>query len=138
MKQVTGTCAKAVSTSAAELAKCARPQSSVVSLSGESARRIVTPPPAQAATASSRLGIAYSLTSMSCMGSIRSSRAAMARRYSLGLRGLRHKLRGIVEERFFRDAFVLPPLIGELLHAGNRPVQPFKAEDPTNHDIVTV
>ena len=58
MKQLAGTCANAVSTSAAELAKCARTQSTTEGLSGARARRMATPRAAQAAMASSRSGSA--------------------------------------------------------------------------------
>jgi hypothetical protein len=41
----------------------------------------------------------------------------------LRMRPLGYALRGVIEERFLRDAFVLPSLVSELLHLGGRSIQ---------------
>src|SRR5215831_8547485 len=47
-----------------------------------------------------------------------------------------YELRGIVEKDLLRDAFAIPPLVGEFLHPGHAAVEPFEAEHPADDDPV--
>ena len=50
---------------------------------------------------------------------------------------LRHGLHRVVEEGFFSNAFTVPALPGQLLHAAAAAVIPFKFKYPANHHSVS-